>query len=174
MHGFNPLMAVNLKRLVIDAMHSYEKSNSLAGDLFSKIARSNLLPAGSFQLEKLMVDSISAVLTAPICSHLAPSLHTLDFYHDRRARMFTKDQEHSLHLLSSLRSLEFYKCTSLESLPRLHSSILSPLLKEGFPTSLETLHVDCCSPKATKQAKKLKGSIIPWVWFDVVINASKS
>jgi hypothetical protein len=166
--GFNPLIAVNLKTLVIIAMYSNEENISLAGDLLSTIARSNLLRAGSFQLEKLRVDSISAVLTAPICSHLAPTLHTLEF-HDQRARIFTKEQERSLHLLSSLRHLEFFVCASLESLPRLHSSILSPLLKEGFPTSLETLRVISCSLKATKQAKKLKGSIIPWVWFDVQI-----
>jgi hypothetical protein len=173
MDGFNPLIAVNLKTLVINAMYSNEEGISLAGDLLSKIARSNLLrEEGSFQLEKLTVDSISAVLTAPICRHLAPTLHTLEFYYDQRARIFTKEQERSLHLLSSLRHLEFCECSNLESLPRLHSSILSPRLEEGFPTSLEKLQVFYCSPKATKQAQKLKGSRIPRVWFDVVIKGT--
>jgi hypothetical protein len=175
-------MIANLKKLLIDSMYFNEEGISLAGDLLSEIARSTFtfsikdallfkrstfMHSRSFQLEELWVDSISAVLTAPICSHLASTLHTLQFKNDHQATIFTKKQEHALHLLTSLRRLEFQSCSSLESLPRgLHSlsslkilaisgcgKILS-LPAKGLPTSLERLKVQACSPELTKQAQK--------------------
>jgi hypothetical protein len=77
MDGFNPLITVKLKKLYVDTQCTNEKGISLAGDLLSEIARSKLMHAGSFQLEELHLDSISALLTAPICSHLAATLHRL-------------------------------------------------------------------------------------------------
>ncbi|KAK1603499.1 hypothetical protein QYE76_037146 [Lolium multiflorum] len=173
--GFNPLITVNLKKLYV----RNEEGISIAGDLLSEIARSKLMRAGSFQLEELYVDSISAVLTAPICSHLAATLHTLRFRYDQSATTFTEEQERALLLLSSLQHLEFYYCY-LQSLPRglrgLSSlktlviqrceKILSLPPKEGLPTSLEELEVWYCSPELTEQAKKLKEAD---PWFSVLV-----
>ncbi|XP_071678703.1 uncharacterized protein [Lolium perenne] len=155
--GFNPLITVNLKKLYV----RNEEGISIAGDLLSEIARSKLMSAGSFQLEHLGVDSISAVLTAPICSHLAATLHTLRFSHDQRMTTFTEEQERALLLLTSLQHLGFYVYKNLQSLPRglrglssLKSlvierceKILSLPPKEGLPTSLEELAVLFCSPE---------------------------
>ncbi|KAF6986033.1 hypothetical protein CFC21_003827 [Triticum aestivum] len=150
MDGFNPLIAVNLKELEVFNWNG----NSLAADLLSEVARTKLMDAGSFQLEKLNVDSISAVLVAPICNHLSATLHVLQFYVDKRAKGFTEEQENALQLLTSLEKLEFYRCTVLQSLPQgLHrlSSLkelvilscpkLRWLPEQGFPTSLQALHL---------------------------------
>jgi hypothetical protein len=183
MDGFNPLITVNLKKFVIDAMSWDEEGICIAGDLLSEIARRKIMLAGSFQLTILRVDSISALLTAPICSHLAPTLHTLELSHDNRETIFTEEQEHSLHLLISLQFLVFNNCDNLQSLPQgLHGisslkvlgihgcqKILSLPPKEAFPTSLETLQVWKCSPKVTKQAEKLKGAD---PWFSVEIRGT--
>nr|UBY07203.1 NBS-LRR disease resistance protein [Dasypyrum villosum] len=170
MDGSNALITVNLKELIIHDM-------SIAGDLLSDIARSNVMNAGSFQLEEFVVDCISAVLTAPICSHLATTLHTLKFSHDQRAITFMEEQEQALQLLTSLKSLEFRNCYNLQSLPQvllglsslkilvIHScnKILCLPPKEGLPASLEILAVLSCGPKLTEQAEKLKESE-PWFW----------
>ncbi|XP_048537070.1 putative disease resistance protein RGA3 [Triticum urartu] len=175
MDGFNPLITVNLKKLIVNAMHSRQGNISIAGDLFSQIARSNLMHAGSFQLEKLEVDSISAVLTVPICNHLAASLHTLKFSYDQCATTFTEEQEQALQLLTSLKNLEFHDCNNLQSFPQvLHGlSSLKRLVifgcekvlclppKEGLPASLEYLAVCCYSTELNEEARKLKESD-PW------------
>jgi hypothetical protein len=114
MDGFNPLITVNLKKLNIAKFQGI----SIAGDLLSEIARSKLMRAGSFQLEELEVDSISAVLTAPICSHLATTLHTLSFSCDQSATTFTEEQERALLLLTSLQYLRFIYCKNLQSIPQ--------------------------------------------------------
>jgi hypothetical protein len=181
MDGFNPLITVNLKKLYVDTLYSDEKGISIAGDLFSEIARSKVMHAGSFQLEELHLNSISAVLTAPICGHLAATLHRLEFINDEWATILTEEQEHSLHLLTSLQIMEFSYCGNLQSLPqglRVLSSlkqlaihgcekILSLPPKEGFPTSLERLEVYGCSPEVTKQAEKLKGED-PWFSVEII------
>jgi hypothetical protein len=114
MDGFNPLITVNLKKLHIAKIQGI----SIAGDLLSQIARSKLMRAGSFQLEELEVDSISAVLTAPICSHLATTLNTLSFSYDQSATTFTEEQERALLLLTSLQYLRFIYCKNLQSIPQ--------------------------------------------------------
>uniref|UniRef100_A0ACD5ZG54 Uncharacterized protein n=3 Tax=Avena sativa TaxID=4498 RepID=A0ACD5ZG54_AVESA len=171
MDGFNPLIAVNLKELAVFANMYLDKQNSSIGeDLLSKVKRSRLLDAGSFQLEHFVVDSISAVLVAPVCSHLSATLHTLNFHHDMRAETFMEEQEQSLHLLTSLKQLEFRNCPVLQSLPqglnRLHAlrvllifdcpKIPSLPPKEGLPASLQTLQVMYCSPELSEKAEKLK------------------
>jgi hypothetical protein len=177
--GFNPLITVNLKELYVQN----EEGISIAGDLLSEIARSKLMRAGSFQLEQLYVDSISAVLTAPICSHLAATLHKLRFSRDQSATTFPEEQERALLLLTALQYLGFCECKNLQSLPRglrgLSSlkrlviesckKILSLPPKEGLPTSLEDLAVWRCSPEVTEQAKKLKEAD---PWFSVSIPGS--
>ncbi|VAI64010.1 unnamed protein product [Triticum turgidum subsp. durum] len=175
MDGFNPLITVNLKELTISASYSEKENMSIAGDLLSEIARSKLMNAGSFQVEEFHVDSISAVLTVPICSHLAASLHTLWFSFDDWATTFTEEQEQALQLLTSLKHLEFGFCKNLQSLPQglrdLSSlkrlvidsckKILSLPPEEGLPASLEMLEVWCRSPELIEQARKLKESD-PW------------
>jgi hypothetical protein len=175
--GFNPLITVNLKKLYV----RNEEGISIAGDLLSEIARSKLMRAGSFQLEVLYVDSISAVLTTPICSHLAATLHKLQFNFDQSATNFPEEQERALLLLTALQHLEFSYCLNLQSLPRglcgLSSlkrlrifdcaKILSLPPKEGLPTSLEELEVwDDCRPEVIEQGKELKGAD---PWFSVKI-----
>ncbi|KAM3245542.1 hypothetical protein ACQJBY_056711 [Aegilops geniculata] len=172
MDGFNPHIIVNLKKLKVNASMFLGQGNiSIVGDLLSEIARCKIMHVGSFQLEEFVVDCISAVLTAPICSHLAATLHTLRFSDDQRATTFTEEQEKALQLLTSLQHLRFWNCENLRSLPqglRCLSSLktidiyhcekirrLPP--KEGFPASLERLELLFCSPKLTKKAKKLKG-----------------
>ncbi|KAM3245554.1 hypothetical protein ACQJBY_056718 [Aegilops geniculata] len=175
MDGFNPHITVNLKEFTVDAMYSEQENMSIAGDLLSEIARSKLMDAGSFQLEEFVVDSISEVLTAPMCSHLAANLHTLKFSFDQRATTFTEEQEQALQLLTSLKRLDFWFCKNLQSLPqglRGLSSLKRLVIwscgkmqclppKEGLPTSLEKLEVWYCSPEQIEQARKLKESD-PW------------
>ncbi|KAM0833294.1 hypothetical protein ACQ4PT_064348 [Festuca glaucescens] len=50
MDGFNPLITVNLKKLQVHTMYRDEAGISIAGNLFSKVARSKLMRAGSFDL----------------------------------------------------------------------------------------------------------------------------
>ncbi|VAI64009.1 unnamed protein product [Triticum turgidum subsp. durum] len=178
MDGFNPLITVNLKKLTVDAMHDGQGYISIVGDLLSEIASSKLMHRGSFQLEEIVVDSISAVLTAPVCSHLAASLHTLTFSNDERATTFTEEQEQALQLLTSLKYLEFRDCHNLQSLPQglrglsslkaLRIFICTEILclppKEGLPTSLGNLNLWRCGSELTEQARRLKESD---TWFSV-------
>uniref|UniRef100_A0ACD5W7A2 Uncharacterized protein n=1 Tax=Avena sativa TaxID=4498 RepID=A0ACD5W7A2_AVESA len=169
--GFNPLITVNLKVLVVFNWR-WDRScpESVAAGLLSELASSRVtMPAGSFQLEQLKVDSISAVLVDPICNLIASTLHTLIFSHDQRAKNFTEQQEKALQLLTSLRHLRFDGCGALQSLPRgLHrlSSLqdldvlwcpeLRSIPKEGFPVSLRNLHVRPCSADVEEQIEKLR------------------
>jgi Leucine-rich repeat (LRR) protein len=155
--GFNPLIIVNLKKLVVyntgwgpdsvaaDLLSEVKRTNdllpagsfdSVAADLLSEVKRtSDLLPAGSFQLETLEVDSISAVLVAPICNLLAGTLNELSIRFDQRVEIFTEEEEKALQLFTSLRTLQFRYCGRLSSLPK------------GLDTlsSLRELVVRCCS-----------------------------
>lgn len=169
--GFNPLITVNLNRLKV-YNRGDRLSCSIAADLFSElvVARTNLLlPAGSFQLKVLVVDSISAVLVAPICSLLTATLCTLNFMHDQRAEVFTEEEDRALQLLTSLRFISFDSCPSLSSLPQgLHSiPSLEDLFVRGCPqirsvpkgafsTSLMRLCVISCSSELRQQAQKFK------------------
>uniref|UniRef100_A0ACD5TYG5 Uncharacterized protein n=1 Tax=Avena sativa TaxID=4498 RepID=A0ACD5TYG5_AVESA len=169
-HGFNPLIAVNLKVLVaFNCRWDRSCPESVAAGLLSQVASSRVMPAGSFQLEKLKVDSISAVLVAPICNLVASTLHTLIFCHDQRAKSFTEEQEKALQLLTSLRHLTFDGCGDLQSLPRgLHrmSSLqdlqvlwcpeIRSIPKEGFPVSLRNLRVRPCSADVKEHIEKLR------------------
>ncbi|VAH11004.1 unnamed protein product [Triticum turgidum subsp. durum] len=165
--GFNPHITVNLKELEVFNL----SSNSVAADLLSEVSRTKLMHAGSFQLEKLMVDSISAVLVPPICNHLSATLHTLQFHCDEGAKGFTEEQENALQLLTSLKKLEFNCCKVLQSLPQgLHhlSSLKElkvvgcpefrclPVPEDGFPTSLQVLCLPFGRDEQKQQAEKLK------------------
>ncbi|XBI50646.1 hypothetical protein VPH35_114025 [Triticum aestivum] len=170
MDVFNPLITVNLKKFV---MYLGPWNISIAEDMLSEIARSKLMHPGSFELEEFVVDSISAVLTAPI--HLAASLRTLKFSFDQGTTIFKEEQEQALQLLASLQYLTFETCNNLQSLPQVLRGLssLKRLLifpckkiqclppKEGFPTSLETLQALFCSPELIEQGRKLKESD-PW------------
>ncbi|EMS63496.1 Putative disease resistance protein RGA1 [Triticum urartu] len=163
--GFNPLITVNLKGLEV----WNSGGNSPAEVLLSEVARTKLMHAGSFQLDRLNVDSISAVLVAPICTHLSATLHELSFFDDERAIGFTEEQENAFQLLTSLEKLGFYRCKVLQSRPQgLHrlSSLkelvvnscpeLRWLPEQGFPTSLQALHLWFGSAEQKQQAEKLK------------------
>ncbi|XBJ13840.1 hypothetical protein VPH35_005958 [Triticum aestivum] len=166
--GFNPLITVNLKVLVVfNCRWDRSCPESVAADLLSEVASSTAMPARSFRLEQLKVDSISAVLVAPICNLVASTLHTLIFCHDHRAKSFTEEQEKVLQLLTSLRHLGFDGCGALQSLPRGLSRISSlenlevlwcpeiqSLPKEGFPVSLRNLRIRPCSTEVKEQIEK--------------------
>jgi hypothetical protein len=173
MDGFNPLMTANLKELAIYNRNSEfpnRESISIAGDLLSEVARSKLMHAGSFQLKTVHVDSIKALLVAPICSHLAGTLHNLMFLYDNLVESFTEEQEQALQLLTSLEKLTFRDGPALQCLPQgLHrlSSLMELTIrsckkiqslpaKEGLPTSLHMLVVRDCSPELTEEANRLK------------------
>jgi hypothetical protein len=166
---FNPLITlVNLKQLAVFNDESYPRS--IAVDLLSEVARrTKQLPAGSFQLEVLNVDSISAVLVAPICSLLAATLHELVISYDQRVESLTEEEERSLQLLTSLQYLGIGYCPGLPSLPQgLHSlSSLSKLIVSncpeiqslpmgGLPSSLDEILVSRCSAKLHEEVTKLK------------------
>uniref|UniRef100_A0A0D3F3C1 NB-ARC domain-containing protein n=1 Tax=Oryza barthii TaxID=65489 RepID=A0A0D3F3C1_9ORYZ len=176
-HGFDPLITCSLKELVVykkadDEIHLY----SVADDLFLEVATrmTKVIPAGGSyfqQLEKLEVDSISAVLVSPICSLLAANLRELRFRYDLWMESFTEEQEEALQLLTSLQCLKFRKCLRLQSLPEgLHClyslyklningcpGIMS-LPKDGFPASLERLRIRDCSIDLMVQVKELEAS----------------
>ncbi|KAI5019998.1 hypothetical protein ZWY2020_044886 [Hordeum vulgare] len=165
--GFNPLITVNLKELEVWNF----SGNSMAADLLSEVAMTKTMQEGSFQLENLHVDSISAVLVAPICNHLSATLHNLVFYNDMRAKGFTEEQENALQLLTSLRTLGFIHCMVLQCLPQglRHLSSLKTLKvsscpqlrllpEDGFPTSLQSLSLGYDSADQKEQAEKLEGT----------------
>jgi hypothetical protein len=162
------LTAVNPKQLVL--FDNTYHPRSVAVDLLSEGAtRTKQLPAGSSQLEKLVVDSILAVLVTPTCSLLAANLHTLSICYDQRVGILTEDEEESLQPLNSLQQLEFNDCRGLTSLPQgLHSlSSLRKLIvidcleiqslpKGGLPSSLDEIKVSMCSDELHEQVRNLK------------------
>ncbi|XP_047058822.1 disease resistance protein RGA2-like [Lolium rigidum] len=169
--GSNSLIAsVNLKKLVV--ANDVDHPRSVTVDLFAEVARrSKQLPAGSFQLGKLTVDSMSAVLVAPVCSLLAATLNTLGIFWDQRVESLTEDEEKSLQMLTSLQSLKFESCQGLPSLPRGLRSLSSlrklkveacpeiqSLPKGGLPSSLYEIIVSECSTEIHEQARKLKAT----------------
>ncbi|CAL5059004.1 unnamed protein product [Urochloa decumbens] len=96
MDGFNPLITSNLERLEVYNLRGDEtEPYSIAADLLAEVARTKTMPAGSFQLVYLQVDSISAVLVAPICTRLSATLRELHFMYAWRAKSFTEEQEQS-------------------------------------------------------------------------------
>ncbi|KAB8082433.1 hypothetical protein EE612_004311, partial [Oryza sativa] len=148
MDGFNPLITSNLKELFI---HSC--GGSVTADLLAEMARTKTtMPQVALQLKDLVVDSISAVLTAPICSFLAPTLRELGIKDDvDRVSSFSDEQEWALELLVSLKKLSFDGLWVLQSLPEglhkfpsltelsiSHCPQIQSLPKNGLPTSLET------------------------------------
>ncbi|KAF7076618.1 hypothetical protein CFC21_081244 [Triticum aestivum] len=162
--GFNPLIAVNLRELQVCGC------NTLAADMLSEVASHSqraklLLPVGY-----ISVDNISGLLVAPICSLLAPALHTLEFkYADETMERLTEEQEKALQLLTSLQTLSFYSCKGLQSLPQgLHrlSSLkelhvmycpnIRSMPKEGLPVSLRKLYMSDRSAEIDEQIEKIK------------------
>ncbi|CAO2045347.1 unnamed protein product [Urochloa humidicola] len=170
MDGFSPLITSNLEHL--EAYNSRGDGTdpySVAADLFAEVARTKIIPAGSFQLVYLQVDSISAVLVTPICTHLSSTLRKLWFQNDWRAESFTEEQEQALQLLTSLRLLSFDSCRFLQSLPQgLHclasleilqikgSPRIGLLPKKGLPDSLQDLYINGCCAELYEECQKLK------------------
>ncbi|KAM3215416.1 hypothetical protein ACQJBY_067434 [Aegilops geniculata] len=135
-----------------------------------ELAFQNMI-AGSFQLEEIQVDSISAVLAAPACSLLAATLHRLTISRDQRVESLTEEEEQAFQSLASLQTLAFLKCPDLRSLPRgLHaiSSLrelkvyscpeIRSLPVEGLPASLQEIRIYKCSVELHEQVGKLEGT----------------
>lgn len=163
MDGFNPLITSNLNKLCISSC------GSAPADLLAEMARTKTtMPQVAFQLKDLVVDSISAVLTAPICSFLAPTLHELGIKDDvDRVSSFSDEQEGALELLVSLKKLSFDGLWVLQSLPEglhkfpsltelsiSHCPQIQSLPKNGLPTSLETFSVFICSSALEEEIKR--------------------
>lgn len=163
------ITSISLKRLWANG--GGDPPNSATMNLLSEVARrTKELPAGSFQLEELGVDSISAVLVAPVCSHLAATLHELNIRHEHRMKGLTEEEEKALQLLTSLQTLRFQYCPFLPCLPQgLHTLsslrvlqvVLCPKIRSlpmgGLPTSLQNIWVTDCSAELHEQVKKLEG-----------------
>ncbi|CAD6268654.1 unnamed protein product [Miscanthus lutarioriparius] len=160
--GFDPRITSNLEHLYVynwrdDGTEPY----SVAADVLGAVGRTTkTMPAGSFQLVSLFVDSISAVLVAPICSRLSATLQRLFFSADWRTENFTEEQDEALQLLTSLQTLLFHGCRALRSLPQgLHrlpslrelriwgTQKIRSLPMEGLPDSLRLLDIVHCSPE---------------------------
>jgi hypothetical protein len=149
-------------------VHSFEDDTFLCVKSISRLVHVIEQPL-LFQLETLEVDSISAVLVAPICSLLAATLHELVISYDQRVESLTEEEERSLQLLTSLQYLGIGYCPGLPSLPQgLHSlSSLSKLIVSncpeiqslpmgGLPSSLDEILVSRCSAKLHEEVTKLK------------------
>ncbi|KAG0519927.1 hypothetical protein BDA96_08G028900 [Sorghum bicolor] len=170
--GFDPLITFNLEHLeVYNGRDGKAEPYSVAADLLAAVARTKTMPAGSFQLVRLYVDSISAVLVAPICTRLSATLQRLYFSYDWRTEKFTEEQDKALQLLTSLQVLWFYYCRALQSLPQgLHrlpslqeiriwgTQKIRSLPKEGLPDSLRVLTIESCGPEIYEECQKLRGT----------------
>ncbi|KAL6658736.1 hypothetical protein ACP70R_002776 [Stipagrostis hirtigluma subsp. patula] len=167
--GFNPAMTFNLKDLkVCNDRGDETEPYSIAADLFAEVARIQPMPAGSFGLVELEVDSIAAVLVDPICRHLSTTLKKLSFWCDwRMPGSFTEEQEQALQQLTSLQHLSFWACRVIRCLPQVlhrlpalrrfditHHEIRS-LPKNGLPRSLETLCFYSCCAELAKECQEL-------------------
>jgi hypothetical protein len=171
--GFDPRITFNL----LESLEVYNSRQgetgpySVAADLLAAVARTKSMPDISFKLVRLDVDSISAVLVAPICRHLSATLETLIFSYDWKTENFTEEQNKALQLLTSLQFLEFYNCRALQSLPQgLHclpslqrikiSKIqnIRSLPKKGLPDSLRMLEISDCCAEVYEECQKLRGS----------------
>ncbi|CAL4888673.1 unnamed protein product [Urochloa decumbens] len=171
MDGFNPLVTSNLQHLeAYNSRGDGADPYSIAADLLAEVARTKTIPAGSFQLVELEVDSISAVLVAPICTRLSATLRKLWFQNDWRAESFMEEQEQALQLLTSLQFLSFVRCRALLSLPQgLHclssletlyinrSPRIGSLPKTGLPDSLQDLFIIDCRADLYEECQKLRG-----------------
>ncbi|CAL4970172.1 unnamed protein product [Urochloa decumbens] len=172
MDGFNPLITSNLEHLeVYNSRGDETDPYSVAADLLAEVARTKTMPAGSFQLVYLVVDSISAVLVAPICTRLSATLRELHFCYDWRAKSLTEEQEQALQQLTSLQWLSFDFCRAVLSLPEglhclssleiLHiyeSPRIGSLPKKGLPDSLQYLYINACCAELYEECQKLRGT----------------
>jgi hypothetical protein len=167
--GFNPLIMVNLRELVV-YNHLVTGSTTVgAAALLSEVARAKSLPAGYIsRLEKLKLDNISGLLVAPVCNLLAPALHTLEFCYDHVSESFTEEQEKALQLLTSLQKLTFFSCKGLQSLPqeihrlsslkklRVKSCLKFPVRKVGVPVSVSARRFNPNSAELVEQIEKIE------------------
>ncbi|KAM3364268.1 hypothetical protein ACQJBY_014549 [Aegilops geniculata] len=128
-------------------------------------------PPSSSKLQELWTSEVMGLLAAPICSFLSSSLtHLTLFGKNCKMKRFTKKQEDSLHLLSSIQELNFWnfkslptglhKLTSLKRLEVCSCSSIRSLPKDGLPKSLQVLDVSGCLNKELKQqCRGLVGTI---------------
>ncbi|KAM3393652.1 hypothetical protein ACQJBY_014402 [Aegilops geniculata] len=129
----------------------------------------------SSTLRELWTDDIAGLLAAPVCRFLSSSLTKLQLFGNWCEGMerFSKEQEDALHLLSSLRELEFWAFDDLEQLPAglrnltslkrlaaISCPAISSLPNDGLPESLQELNVGHnCSEELKQQCRGLEGTI---------------
>ncbi|KAF7105406.1 hypothetical protein CFC21_106220 [Triticum aestivum] len=134
----------------------------------------------SSKLQKLRTDDAMGLLSTPICSLLSSSLTELNLYRTEMEH-FTKEQEDALHLLSSLKELEFryleklqslptglHKLTNLEDLTIHECPALRSLPNDGLPKSLRCLCVSDCGDEELKQQCRGLVGTIPYVMLDLL------
>uniref|UniRef100_A0A0E0FBV1 NB-ARC domain-containing protein n=1 Tax=Oryza meridionalis TaxID=40149 RepID=A0A0E0FBV1_9ORYZ len=174
MDGFDPLILQNLKKLVV---YNRDDQYSIAANIMSRatnmiLEKTRLMLTNTFKLEELVVDSISAVLLAPLCIHLSDSLHMLSLSYDhgrRQIESFTQEQEQAFLKLTSLRQLHFVSCKGIHSLPvglqclpslemlkLQHCTRLQELTIENLPSSLQQLVVYDYRRTMKEQLKRLR------------------
>ncbi|KAK8449726.1 hypothetical protein SEVIR_7G261875v4 [Setaria viridis] len=108
-------------------------------------------------LQELDTDDVAGVLAAPICALLSSSLTKLSFSWLKEVERFTKEQEETLQLLTSLESIRFCQCDKLQCLPAglhrlpnlkslyIHTcKAICSLPKDGLPGSLLELMIYNC------------------------------
>ncbi|TKW06709.1 hypothetical protein SEVIR_7G257800v4 [Setaria viridis] len=123
----------------------------------SSLPHEQEIPSSSSKLQELGTDDVAGVLAAPICALLSSSLTKLDFRWVEEVERFTKEQEETLQLLTSLESIEFWQCDKLQCLPAglhrlpnlksldIHTcKAICSLPKDGLPGSLLELVIDYC------------------------------
>ncbi|KAM3393697.1 hypothetical protein ACQJBY_014428 [Aegilops geniculata] len=128
----------------------------------------------SSTLRELVTHDIAGLLAAPVCRFLSSSLTKLKLWGHWCEGMerFSKEQEDALHLLSSLRELEFRHFNRLQQLPaglRNLSNLkilsvkfcpaISSLPTDALSDSLEKLDVYGCSEELQQQCRGLEGTI---------------
>ncbi|XP_022684147.1 putative disease resistance protein RGA3 isoform X2 [Setaria italica] len=115
------------------------------------------LPSSSSKLQELDTEDVAGVLAAPICAFLSSSLTELNFSWVKEVERFTKEQEETLQLLTSLEGIRFWWCDKLQCLPAgLHKlpnlkrlnidtcKAICSLPKECLPNSLQKLVIRGC------------------------------
>ncbi|RCV37834.1 hypothetical protein SETIT_8G093900v2 [Setaria italica] len=121
------------------------------------LPREQELPSSSSKLQELGTDDVAGLLAAPICAFLSSSLTELNFSGVKEVERFTKEQEETLQLLTSLERIGFSYCDKLQCLPAgLHRlsnlkrldidtcKAICSLPKDGLPGSLQELVINDC------------------------------
>uniref|UniRef100_A0ACD5TCU8 Uncharacterized protein n=1 Tax=Avena sativa TaxID=4498 RepID=A0ACD5TCU8_AVESA len=169
-------LCIHDSRILFEGLHTLCELRELifmGSPNFLDRTRDHLLSSASSKLQSLRTDDIARILTLPVGRFLSSSLTDLTFDSDKNVVRFDKGQEEVLHLLTSLKKLEFSHCRKLQHLPdglcklsKLESLTicfcysLDSLDANGLPSSLQLLDVIWCNNrKLREQCEKLTGKI---------------